>query len=112
MQLDLDVPDYSTLSRKASSMKIPKTPGKKGPSQDIINLVLEFKKRNPRFDYLRIAMQIKNPFGIKINSHVVRRILNKYFQPNPGDTNEPSWLTFLGHTKDSLWSLDLFRCNQ
>ncbi len=24
--------------------------------------------------------------------------------------NGPSWLTFLGHTKDSLWSVDLFRC--
>ena len=22
----------------------------------------------------------------------------------------PSWLTFLGHSKDSLWSVDLFRC--
>jgi transposase InsO family protein len=22
----------------------------------------------------------------------------------------PSWLTFLGHMKDSLWSMDLFRC--
>ena len=22
----------------------------------------------------------------------------------------PSWLTFLGHAKDSLWSVDLFRC--
>ena len=22
----------------------------------------------------------------------------------------PSWLTFLGHTKDGLWSMDLFRC--
>jgi len=22
----------------------------------------------------------------------------------------PSWLTFLGHTKDSLWSIELFRC--
>ena len=22
----------------------------------------------------------------------------------------PSWLTALGHAKDSLWSLDLFRC--
>jgi transposase InsO family protein len=27
----------------------------------------------------------------------------------PGD-NDPSSLTFLGHTKDSLWSIDLFRC--
>ena len=28
---------------------------------------------------------------------------------NP-ESDGPSWLTFLGHTKDSLWSLDLFRC--
>jgi hypothetical protein len=25
-------------------------------------------------------------------------------------TGGPSWLTFLGHMKDSLWSVDLFRC--
>jgi len=23
----------------------------------------------------------------------------------------PSWLTILGHSKDSLWSIDLFRWN-
>jgi hypothetical protein len=22
----------------------------------------------------------------------------------------PSWLSFIGHIKDSLWSVDLFRC--
>jgi putative transposase len=22
----------------------------------------------------------------------------------------PSWLSFIGHLKDSLWSIDLFRC--
>src|SRR5213595_1140929 len=27
-------------------------------------------------------------------------------QTRPG----PSWLTMLGHAKDSLWSVDLFRC--
>jgi putative transposase len=26
------------------------------------------------------------------------------------DDGGPSWLTLLGHTKDSLWSIDLFRC--
>ena len=26
------------------------------------------------------------------------------------DSDGPSWLTFLGHMKDSLWSMDLFRC--
>jgi hypothetical protein len=40
---------------------------------------------------------------------VVRRILASRDQPTPGLAG-PSWLTTLGHAKDSLWSLDLFRC--
>jgi len=39
----------------------------------------------------------------------VRRILALHCRPAP-DADGPSWLTFLGHIKDSLWSLDLFRC--
>ena len=31
-----------------------------------------------------------------------------HYRPGPG--SGPSWLTFLGQTKDSLWSMDLFRC--
>jgi putative transposase len=31
------------------------------------------------------------------------------YRPKP-DATGPSWLTVLGHAKDSLWSLDLFRC--
>ena len=44
-----------------------------------------------------------------INKDVVRRILTARYQPKP-DSAGPSWLTVLGHAKDSLWSLDLFRC--
>ena len=57
----------------------------------------------------RIAQQIALAFGIPINKDVVRRILAVRYQPGP-DSTGPSWLTVLGHTKDSLWSLDLFRC--
>ena len=39
---------------------------------------------------------------------MVRRILEKHLQPT-GTDRGPSWLTVLGHTKDSLWSIDLFR---
>ena len=46
---------------------------------------------------------------IPINKDVVRRILAARYQPAP-DSDGPSWLTVLGHAKDSLWSLDLFRC--
>jgi putative transposase len=39
---------------------------------------------------------------------VVRRVLARRYRPEPGSQG-PSWLTFLGHSKDSLWSVDLFR---
>ena len=66
------------------------------------------KQRNPSYGYRRIAMQISNTFGIVIDKDVVRRVLSKHYKNNPEDTG-PSWLTFIGHMKDSLWSIDLFR---
>ena len=36
-------------------------------------------------------------------------MLAKHYHPAPGGTG-PSWLSFIGHTTDSLWSVDLFRC--
>ena len=33
----------------------------------------------------------------------------KHYRPEAG-TDGPSWLSFIGHVKDSLWSVDLFRC--
>jgi putative transposase len=48
-------------------------------------------------------------FGIPLNKDVVRRILTLRYQPRP-DAAGASWLTVLGHAKDSLWSVDLFRC--
>ncbi len=57
----------------------------------------------------RIAQQIALAFGIQVNKDMVRRILSAHNRPENG-SGGPSWLTFLGHMKDSLWSLDLFRC--
>jgi hypothetical protein len=48
-------------------------------------------------------------FGVDIDKDEVRRILGKYYGLEPG-SGGPSWLTFLGQAKDSLWSIDLFRC--
>jgi putative transposase len=48
-------------------------------------------------------------FGVAIDKDVVRRILSVHYRPE-SDSGGPSWLTFLGHMKDSLWSCDLFRC--
>ena len=83
-------------------------PGPKGPSSELIATILEMKTRNPRFGCRRIAEQLAFTFGLDINKDVVRRILARHYRSN--NDGGPSWLTFLGHLKDSLWSLDFFRC--
>jgi transposase InsO family protein len=67
------------------------------------------KRRNRTWGCKRIAQQIALAFGIDIDKDVVRRILAIHFHPEVG-SGGPSWLSFIGHAKDSLWSLDLFRC--
>jgi len=94
--------------RRLFSSNVPAKPGPKGPTPEIIAAVVDMKRRNPNWGCPRIAQQIALAFGILINN-VVRRILAVRFRPTP-DSGGPSWLTVLGHTKDSLWSLDLFRC--
>ena len=84
-------------------------PGPKGPKKDLIDAVVATKRRNPKWGCPRIAQQIALAFGIEIDKDVVRRILSVHYRPQP-ESAGPSWLTFLGHTKDSLWSCDLFRC--
>jgi hypothetical protein len=70
---------------------------------------VELKSRNPRFGCPRIARIILHTFGVDIDQNVVYRVLSKHYRPAPGGTG-PSWLSFIGHTRDSLWSVDLFRC--
>jgi transposase InsO family protein len=56
-----------------------------------------------------MARQIGLAFEIQIDKDVVRRVLATHYRPT-SSSNGPSWLTFLGHAKDSLWSTGLFRC--
>jgi transposase InsO family protein len=37
-------------------------------------------------------------------------VLEKHYRPGPDSGHGPSWLTFIAHLEDSLWSIDLFRC--
>jgi putative transposase len=67
------------------------------------------KQRNPRMGWRKIAEHIAHTFGVEIDKDVVRRILDNHYVPTlKGDG--PSWLTTIGHIRDSLWSMDLFRC--
>ena len=84
-------------------------PGPKGPSPALIAAVVSMKQANPRFGCLRIAQQITFDFSVNSDKDVVRRILAKHYRPGSGNGG-PSWLSLIGHAKDSLWSIDLFRC--
>ena len=95
--------------RLFSSSARPKKPGPKGPSESLIRAIVELKSRNPRFGCPRIARIISQTFGVDIDKNVVHRVLAKRYRPAPGGTG-PSWLSFVGHTTDSLWSVDLWRC--
>ena len=92
-----------------ASSPCPKTPGPKGPSDALIHAIVELKSRNPRFGCPRIASIIEQTFDIEIDKHVVHRVLSRHYRPAPRGSG-PSWLSFIGHAKDSLWSVDLFRC--
>jgi hypothetical protein len=83
--------------------------GPKGPSPELIAAIVQMKRRNPGFGCLRIAQQISHAFGIEIDKDIVRRVLAKHYRPDDSRSHGPSWLTFIGHAKDSLWSVDLFR---
>jgi putative transposase len=85
-------------------------PGPKGPSAELIGAIVEMKRRNPKFGCMRIAQQIAHAFGVDIDKDVVRRVLVKHYRPGDSGSHGPSWLTFIAQTKDSLWSLDMFRC--
>src|SRR5437870_3587159 len=91
------------------SPKLGRRPGPQGPTKELIDAVVGMKRRNPTWGCKRIAQQITLAFGVDIDKDVVRRILGKHFRPDAG-SGGPSWLTFLGHMRDSLWSTDLFRC--
>ena len=70
---------------------------------------VEMKQRNPRYGCPPIARQINLAFGQDLDKDNVRRVLAVHCKSDPGN-HGPSWLTPIGDAKDSLWSVELFRC--
>ena len=95
--------------RLFASKACPKKPGPKGPGDALIQAIVELKSRNPRFGCPRIARIISHTFGVDVDKNVVYRVLARHYRPASGGSG-PSWLSFIGHASDSLWSVDLFRC--
>jgi hypothetical protein len=72
---------YSPKKRRRS--------GPKGPSKELISVIIEMKRRNPRLGCRNIAEQISMAFGIELNKDVVRRILARFYRPVSGDDCGP-----------------------
>ncbi|MHB8623625.1 MAG: helix-turn-helix domain-containing protein [Sulfuricaulis sp.] len=84
--------------------------GPLGPSAELIAAIVAIKQRNPRFGCPRITLLISNVLAVPVDKDVIRRVLAKHYRPDPSLGGGPSWLSFIGNMKDSLWSVDLFRC--
>jgi len=80
----------------------------KGPSPELIKLVVEIKQNNPKYGCIRIALLVSQITDFQVDEFLVRRILRKYYRFPVGDG--PSWLSLIGTAKNILWSMDLFRC--
>jgi putative transposase len=104
---------HKAMNKRKYRMLFPpnrrRKPGPKGASAELIRAVVEMKQRNPHWGCPRIAQPLALAFHIPIDKDVVRRILAHHYRPAQ-PSGGPSWLTFLGPMKDSLWSMDLFRC--
>ncbi|MCH7637075.1 MAG: helix-turn-helix domain-containing protein [Proteobacteria bacterium] len=85
--------------RRLFSPKRRGKPGPKGPSPELIEAIIETKRRNPGWGCRRIAQQLCFVIGLDIDKDVVRRVLARHYRPGPGAYG-PSWLTILGHTKE------------
>src|SRR5216684_1922629 len=70
--------------RLFSSSPCLKKSGPKGPSEALIQAVLELKSRNPRFGCPRIARIISHTFGVEIDKNVVYRVLSTHYRPASG----------------------------
>ena len=64
-------------------------PGPKGPAQELIQAICEFKRRNPGFGCPRIAQHLAKSFGLEINKDVVRRVLARHYHPDRRETVLP-----------------------
>ena len=92
---------FTRTSPSAGSQRTFEGSDRRGPCHETAQSHLGLQTDRPA--------EIAIAFGIDINKDVVRRILGTYFHPEAG-SGGPSWLSVIGHAKDSLWSLDLFRC--
>ena len=77
-------------------------------SVEIVNLVIKFKKENPRWGYQKITDQIEY-LGFKISKASVKNILiENGYDPEPDLTVRSTWHEFLRSHWDVMTACDFF----
>lgn len=96
------------IAQKYDGSKNCKHPGRPEISQEIIDLVIRFKKENPRWGYTRIRDYLVY-LGHKIGETAVKNILlENGYDPEPDLTCKTTWKEFLKSHWDVLAACDLF----
>ena len=57
--------------------------GPKGPPKDLVDAIVDMKRRNPRWGCPRIAQQVALACAVDIDKDVVRRVLATHDRPAP-----------------------------
>jgi putative transposase len=76
------------------SPKCGRLPGPRGPEKELIDAVVEMKRRNPNWRCPRIAQQIALAFAVDIDKDIVRRNSERSL---PVESGGLSRLTFPGN---------------
>ena len=96
------------IAEKYDGSKQRNTPGRPQISQEIINLVIRFKKENPRWGYQKITDQMVY-LGYHVSKSTVKNILiENGFDPGPGLTVRSTWHGFIRSHWDVLAACDFF----
>jgi len=99
---------YKLIAEKYDGRKQRGKPGRPPLSSEIIDLVIRFKKENPRWGYQRITGQVVY-LGYEISKSTVKNILiENGFDPEPGLTVRSSWHEFIRSHWDVLAACDFF----
>jgi len=96
------------MAEKYDGSENRKTVGRPRITEEIVNLVIQFKKENPRWGYQKITDQIVY-LGYKISKSTVKNILiENGYDPEPDLTVKSTWHEFIKSHWEVLTACDFF----
>ena len=96
------------IAEKYDGSENRKTAGRPRITEEIVNLVIQFKKENPRWGYQKITDQIVY-LGYKISKSTVKNILiENGYDPEPDLTVKSTWHEFIKSHWEVLTACDFF----